>query len=416
MTTTPLAALELLSTGGELRIADVTFTGDSAYPDVLEWLSRQARLQGAPVLVHSVERPSGQESWFSVDHDGSVHPAGPSSPSPERAAPAPMPTTAVSRSTTAPAPVAVDPLPRRADVRFVKPAKPRPRTGLRAAVYAATGGVVNLGQSALERETDELAARISRKLTGSHSTAILSLKGGVGKTSTTGGVGMMLAEYRGDPPCAVDMNPDSGDLAERVVGEAAYDVATAPTVTDVVREAEAIGSLTELGRYMHHANRLHVIAGEQDPEVSDALNAEDHARVQALVARYYSVVLTDCGTGVSHPAMAGILRSVSNVVIVTDWAVSSADRAARAIGWLREHGYARLAESAIVVITDMADVPDEVDRAAIARFLEESSAQLIQVPRDRAAAGGVQIVPERVSPATRLAWMRIAAAIVDGYR
>ncbi|MBE3077020.1 MinD/ParA family ATP-binding protein [Clavibacter michiganensis] len=416
MTTTPLAALELLSTGGELRIADVTFTGDSSYPDVLEWLSRQARSQGAPVLVHSVERPSGQESWFSVDHDGSVHPAGPSSPSPERAAPAPAPTTAVSRSTTAPAPVAVDPLPRRADVRFVKPAKPRPRTGLRAAVYAATGGVVNLGQSALERETDELARRISRKLTGSHSTAILSLKGGVGKTSTTGGVGMMLAEYRGDPPCAVDMNPDSGDLAERVVGEAAYDVATAPTVTDVVRDAEAIGSLTELGRYMHHANRLHVIAGEQDPEVSDALTADDHARVQALVARYYSVVLTDCGTGVSHPAMAGILRSVSNVVIVTDWAVSAADRAARAIGWLREHGYTHLAESAIVVITDMADVPEEVDRAAIARFLEVSSAQLIQVPRDRAAAGGVQIVPERVSPATRLAWMRIAAAIVDGYR
>lgn len=86
MTTTPLAALELLSTGGELRIADVTFTGDSSYPDVLEWLSRQARSQGAPVLVHSVERPSGQESWFSVDHDGSVHPAGPSSPSPERGA------------------------------------------------------------------------------------------------------------------------------------------------------------------------------------------------------------------------------------------------------------------------------------------------------------------------------------------
>ncbi|UKF81724.1 MinD/ParA family ATP-binding protein [Clavibacter californiensis] len=390
---TPCDELDLIATGDVLHLGDVPFSGAGSYADAIEWLTRNAQQKGRPIRVHSIDTVSGREGWFSVDADGTVHAAGPAA-----------------------AAVAPGASLRRADVRFVKPAKPRPRTGLRAAVYAATGGVVNLGQSALERETDELARRISRKLTGSHSTAILSLKGGVGKTSTTGGVGMMLAEYRGDPPCAVDMNPDSGDLAERVVGEAAYDVETAPTVTDVVREAATIGSLTDLSRYMHHANRLHVIAGEQDPEVSDALTADDHARVQALVARYYSVVLTDCGTGVSHPAMAGILRSVSNVVIVTDWAVSAADRAARAIGWLREHGYAHLADGAIVVVADMADVPDEVDRSAIARFLEVSSAQLIQVPRDRAAAGGVQILPERVSPATRLAWMRIAAAIVDGYR
>ncbi|ALD14366.1 MinD/ParA family protein (plasmid) [Clavibacter capsici] len=393
MTTIPCDELDLIATGDVLRLGDVPFSGAGSYADAIEWLTRNAQQKGRPIRVHSIDTVSGKEGWFSVDTDGTVHAAGPAA------------------ATIAPGASL-----RRADVRFVKPAKPRPRTGLRAAVYAATGGVVNLGQSALERETDELARRISRKLTGSHSTAILSLKGGVGKTSTTGGVGMMLAEHRGDPPCAVDMNPDSGDLAERVVGEAAYDVETAPTVTDVVREAETIGSLTDLSRYMHHANRLHVIAGEQDPEVSDALTADDHARVQALVARYYNVVLTDCGTGVSHPAMAGILRSVSNVVIVTDWAVSAADRAARAIEWLREHGYAPLADGAIVVVTDMADVPDEVDRGAIARFLEVSSAQLIQVPRDRAAAGGVQIVPGRVSPATRLAWMRIAAAIVDGYR
>ncbi|KDP89791.1 MULTISPECIES: MinD/ParA family ATP-binding protein [Clavibacter] len=393
MTTIPCDELDLIATGDVLRLGDIAFSGASSYADAIEWLTRQALEHGRPVRVHSMDLVSGREGWFAVDADGTIQASAPTGLS-----------------------AVVDASTRRADVRFVKTTKPRPRTGLRGAVYAATRGAVNLGQSALERETDELARRISRKLTGSHSTAILSLKGGVGKTSTTGGVGMMLAEHRGDPPCAVDMNPDSGDLAERVVGEAAYDVETAPTVTDVVREAETIGSLTELAGYMHHANRLHVIAGEQDPEVSDALTADDHARVQALVARYYSVVLTDCGTGVSHPAMAGILRSVSNVVIVTDWAVSAADRVARAIGWLREHGYAHLADGAIVVVTDMADVPDEVDRSAIARFLEVSSAQLIQIPRDRAAAGGVQIVPERVSPATRLAWMRIAAAIVDRYR
>lgn len=456
-TTSPLYDLE--ADGDQVRIGDTTFTGASAYPDAITWLTARAVEAGSPVLVHSTESATDPGTWFTLDQGGALLPAAaptgaaatavrpPAAASPEPESvdnaaagidytePEPIPIVAnrvpplpprpeddltaepeSNGETPAPATDGESPLPRRSEVRFVNPTKTRPRTGVRAAVYAVTGGLVNLGQSALEQETDELAKRISRKLTGSHSTAFLSLKGGVGKSSTTGGVGMMLAEYRGDPPCAVDMNPDSGDLAERVVGEANYDHATASTVTDVVRDAGKIESLTDLSRYMHHANRLHVIAGEQDPAVSDAITAEDHARIQALVARYYSIVLTDCGTGVSHPAMAGILGSVSNVVIATGYAVSGAKRAAAVIEWLRNHGYAHLADSAIVVITDKDGVSSQVNRQAIREHLSGAAAHLIEVPRDAAVADGDQISPDRVSSATRLAWMQAAAAIVDGYR
>lgn len=33
-------------------------------------------------------------------------------------------------------------------------------------------------------------------------------------------------------------------------------------------------------RYMHHAGRLHLIAGEQDPEVSDSLSAAEYLRIR----------------------------------------------------------------------------------------------------------------------------------------
>ncbi|AMM22906.1 ATPase (plasmid) [Frondihabitans sp. PAMC 28766] len=458
-TTSPLYDLE--ADGDQVRIGDTTFTGASAYPDAIAWLTARAVEAAGPVLVHSTESATDPGTWFTLDQEGALLPAAAPTGAAATVAPSPAPAAATPVSVDAdltpftnysepepiplrtrepdlpprpeddlpsdvelegesaedaPAAAAEAPLPRRSEVRFVNPTKTRPRTGVRAAVYSVTGGLVNLGQSALEQETDELARRISRKLTGSHSTAFLSLKGGVGKSSTTGGVGMMLAEYRGDPPCAVDMNPDSGDLAERVVGEANYDHATASTVTDVVRDAGKIESLTDLSRYMHHANRLHVIAGEQDPAVSDAITAEDHARIQALVARYYSIVLTDCGTGVSHPAMAGILGSVSNVVIATGYAVSGAKRAAAVIEWLRNHGYAHLADGAIVVITDKDGVSSQVNRQAIREHLTGAAAHLIEVPRDAAVADGDQISPDRVSSATRLAWMQAAAAIVDGYR
>ena len=70
------------------------------------------------------------------------------------------------------------------------------RGGFRGALYNLTGGGLNLGPSAKQREEDELARRISRQLQGSYNTAVLSLKGGIGKTSTTVGVGLTLAEFR----------------------------------------------------------------------------------------------------------------------------------------------------------------------------------------------------------------------------
>ncbi|MGO4493565.1 MinD/ParA family protein, partial [Arthrobacter sp. 2YAF22_2] len=78
---------------------------------------------------------------------------------------------------------------------FVREQKPRPVGGFREALYKMTGGGLNLGPSARQREEDELARRISRQLQGSYNTAVLSLKGGIGKTSTTVGVGLTLAEY-----------------------------------------------------------------------------------------------------------------------------------------------------------------------------------------------------------------------------
>ena len=229
---------------------------------------------------------------------------------------------------------------------FVREQKPRPVGGFRGALYNLTGGGLNLGPSARQREEDELARRISRQLQGSYNTAVLSLKGGIGKTSTTVGVGLTLAEFRGDPPCAIDANPDSGDLVERALGEGIYQQQSPRTITDLLKNIESVDSLTALARYMHHAGRLHLIAGEQDPEVSDSLTAEEYLRIRKLISAYYSVALIDCGTGVTHNAMSGILQSADNLIIAAGYAVSGAKRARSTLHWLASHGYEDLARNA----------------------------------------------------------------------
>lgn len=299
---------------------------------------------------------------------------------------------------------------------FVKEQKPRPVGGIRGALYKLTGGAWNLGPGPKQRQEDELARRISRQLQGSYNTAILSLKGGIGKTSTTVGVGLTLAEYRGDAPCAIDANPDSGDLVERALGEGIYQQASPRTITDLLENIESIDSLTALARYMHHAGRLHLIAGEQDPEVSDSLTAEEYLRIRKLISSYYSVALTDCGTGVTHNAMSGILQSADNLVIAAGYAVSGAKRARSTLHWLASHGYEDLARNAIVVITDKDEVSSRVDKDAIEEHLSGICRELIAVPHDRGVADGDLVTLDVLKPETRRAYREIAAAIVDGYR
>nr|WP_235509846.1 MinD/ParA family protein [Arthrobacter sp. Soil761] len=299
---------------------------------------------------------------------------------------------------------------------FVKEQKPRPKGGFRGALYNLTGGAWNLGPGPKQRQEDELARRISRQLQGSYNTAILSLKGGIGKTSTTVGVGLTLAEYRGDAPCAIDANPDSGDLVERALGEGIYQQSSPRTITDLLENIESVDSLTALARYMHHAGRLHLIAGEQDPEVSDSLTAAEYLRIRKLISSYYSVALTDCGTGVTHNAMSGILQSADNLVIAAGYAVSGAKRARSTLHWLASHGYEDLARNAIVVITDKDEVSSRVDKVAIEEHLAGICRELIAVPHDRGVADGDLVTLDVLKPETRRAYKEIAAAIVDGYR
>jgi MinD-like ATPase involved in chromosome partitioning or flagellar assembly len=299
---------------------------------------------------------------------------------------------------------------------FVREQKPRPVGGIRGAIYNMTRGAWNLGPGQKQRQEEELGRRISRQLQGSYNTAVLSLKGGIGKTSTTVGVGLTLAEYRGDAPCAIDANPDSGDLVERALGEGIYQQSSPRTISDLLENIESIDSLTSLSRYMHHAGRLHLIAGEQDPEVSDSLTAEEYLRIRKLISAYYSVALTDCGTGVTHNAMSGILQSTDNLVIAAGYAVSGAKRARSTLQWLASHGYEDLARNAIVVITDKDEVSSRVDKNAIEEHLAGICRELIAVPHDRGVADGDLVTLDVLKPETRRAYKEIAAAIVDGYR
>ncbi|MGB4712775.1 MAG: AAA family ATPase, partial [Pontimonas sp.] len=179
-----------------------------------------------------------------------------------------------------------------------------PEGFLQRGVYEISFHLVNLGDSRAVRERKEMDARIGIPFEqGTKYVPILTRKGGVGKTTVTTLLGMAMASVREDRVLGIDANPDRGTLAERVPR------ASGATVRDVVKLAAEIQSFTDFaGLVSRDKTRLHILASDTDPLLSEAFDEDDYNVVADQAGRFYSVVLTDCGTGVVHSVMRPTLE------------------------------------------------------------------------------------------------------------
>src|SRR5262245_43771293 len=74
--------------------------------------------------------------------------------------------------------------------RLVQSRRTPPKGGWRRLLYRLTFGALHLGESKAEVQHRDLIVRIRRPVpTGHHRVAVMSFKGGVGKTTTTLGLG-----------------------------------------------------------------------------------------------------------------------------------------------------------------------------------------------------------------------------------
>ena len=162
---------------------------------------------------------------------------------------------------------------------------------------------------------------------GCYRIALLSLKGGVGKTTITATLGATFASIRGDRVVAVDANPDRGTLSQKVPLE------TPATVRHLLRDAEGIERYSDVRSYTSQGpSRLEVLASESDPAVSEAFSSDDYARTLEVLERFYSLVLTDCGTGLLHSAMSAVLDKADVLIVISSGSVDGARSASATLG------------------------------------------------------------------------------------
>lgn len=285
-----------------------------------------------------------------------------------------------------------------------------PARGWRRLLYKGTGGRVNPGLSRKDRERQLLLEQIRQPIAGDFRIAVLSLKGGVGKTTTTLGLGSALASVRSDRVVAIDANPDRGTLAERVL-----DTSTTSTVRDLLRDPHIRRYADVRNHTRMSPSRLEVLASEQDPEVADVFGETDYRCTMDILRHYYNIILTDCGTGLMHSAMAGVLDLANAIVLVTSASIDSAHSASATLDWLAQHGHGALVREAHVVVTGPKPGSVELKVDKVVEHFGARCRSTHVIPFERHLAEGAHFDFELLKPATARAYLELAGAVSEKF-
>ncbi|SDQ19145.1 MinD/ParA family protein [Microbacterium sp. cf332] len=279
-------------------------------------------------------------------------------------------------------------------------------------VYTVSGHRINLGDGKRARARKELDRRISAPLVGGAKfVPVLSRKGGVGKTTVTTLLGMALADARDDRVIAIDANPDRGTLADRI-GRT-----SGKTVRDLARTRGQVVGFNDLSAIVaRDETRLDVLASDTDPHVSEAFSDHDYEDVAAVAAHYYSIVLTDTGTGIVHSVMGATLGLSDQIVVVAGLSVDEARLASETLTWLESNGFSDAVKNAIVVLNTSRPGTPMVRAEELETHFSTRVRSVLRIPYDPHLAAGSAVTFRDLDPATREAARKLAASVIEGLR
>jgi MinD-like ATPase involved in chromosome partitioning or flagellar assembly len=211
--------------------------------------------------------------------------------------------------------------------------------------------------------------------------AVVSPKGGVGKTTTTALLGTLFALLRRDRVVAVDTNPDYGSLGrvltpdQRLFVDDLLERLDKPNLTLTALDAQ-------LGR---SPDGLMVLPAPTDPARMERLDEAAYSKVIKRLQEFVGIVMLDCGTGLQEPASRAALKMCDQIVLVTDAEPAAASLVAEAGGLLMRSG-----KPITLVVNKMPATGSRLDLERLGQYLSQASA-LVVIPSDQAAASRLTV-------------------------
>jgi len=255
--------------------------------------------------------------------------------------------------------------------------------------------------------------RIADPLPHPKRVAVISLKGGSGRTSVALGLGDALSSGRSEPVAALDAVPLLGRLAVRA------GALTTLSVMDVLANHQYY---SQHGAPAPPAYRrpsgLSVIASESRTDARYVLGPDGYRYLAELMPRHYALSIVDAPVGLADPGgLVNAILPLSDLLVITTTATAeSASLVRDALLWLNANGYRLLARRAVLVINAFRPGDPGLSPDVIADYYRSLLQAAVTVPWDAHLAEGPVFDSSRLQPATRSAYLELGAATVAALR
>lgn len=288
--------------------------------------------------------------------------------------------------------------------------------GWRGTVTRLTAGRIALRPAEPERQHREAVRRVRRPFDGPRTVVVINPKGGAQKTTTTLLLAATFGLHRGGSVLAWDNNETRGTLGWR-----AAPGAHAHTAVDLLGTLDRFGDdalnrIGDLDRYVRAqiATQFDVLASDEDAAASSTIDATAFRRLHATLARFYRVLVVDTGNNMRASNWTAAVESADQLVIVSTEREDTAASAAWLVDGLREKGQHEKVRQAVTVLAAPAKHRDETLTTRLHTHFRQLTRAVIDVPYDPALVGGGRMHFDALAPATREAWLRVAADVADG--
>jgi MinD-like ATPase involved in chromosome partitioning or flagellar assembly len=287
-----------------------------------------------------------------------------------------------------------------------------PEMGWRKAVYLGSAKTINLGAGPTEQRLRDQIDLIKTNIPGNYLIGVVCVRGGVGKTRTTAGVGTAYAIHRkNEPVLAIDANPTYGALGRHID----------PTATASIREFLADKNLHSYPMARHYTGKnkpgLEVLAANQNVTNPFDLSPEAFQAVLGRVRRFYQLALVDCGPEIEHPVMQAVLSHVDSLIIVGTMNFDGAAAAETTIKWLAARSeYQGLLRRSALVLNDVYNCADKDFMAKVRETIGQRVGGVTSIPWDKHLRDSPQLDWDALRRETQYAYLDVAAWLAQGFR
>lgn len=262
---------------------------------------------------------------------------------------------------------------------------------------------VGSGAAANAREQAELQERLTRRVSTCRQIAVVSVRGGAGKTTIAALAATAIAELRQDRVLAVDADSTLGSLPLRL------GVRPERTLHDLAPAAPR--NWEETAAFLTRSREnLWVLPGSLEGRMTAELNLETFRAAFGGLGRYFSTAMIDCGAGILGTLQLGILETSHAQLFVTPGTVDGALSARGALDWFAANGHGALLQRTVIVLVTHTPHAD-ANLQRVQEMLGAGRVPVIHLPYDRHVATGTAIDMARIAAATRTAATRIAAEV-----